>query len=57
MVGRTVAVVHEQHVDVGRIGQLSTTQPAHADDGERQLGLERAQRRLDARISKVSELA
>ena len=49
-VRRPVAVVHEQHVDVGRVRQLLPAEPAHADHRERHGGLERLQRGLDARV-------
>ena len=48
-----VAVVHEQHVDVGRVRQLGATEPAHADHGERHGGSSAAERGLEARLGQA----
>ena len=46
-VGGVVAVVHEEHVDVGRVRQLGAAEAAHADHRERHRRLERRQRGLE----------
>ena len=43
-----VAVVHEQHVDVGRVRQLGAAESAHADHRERKRRLERARARASS---------
>ena len=52
-----LAAVHEQHIDVGLVRQLASTEPPHPDDGERHRRIEHAQRGLDARVGEVGELA
>ncbi len=52
-----VAVVHEHHVDVGRVRQLRPAEPTEADDRERQRGPERRERRFEARLGESGELA
>ncbi len=32
--GRALAVVHEHHVDVGRVRELTAAEASHADDGK-----------------------
>ena len=56
-VGGGRAVVHEDHVDVGRVRQLGAAEPAEPDHRERQRRFERAQRGFDARVGEARELA
>src|SRR5262249_17417717 len=55
-IGRVLAVVDEEHVEVGCVAELGAAEAPHADDGERQRGPERPQRGLDARVGEPGEL-
>ena len=52
-----VAVVHEQHVDVGGVRELVPTESAHADDRERHRGRSDARAASSARVGEPVELA
>ena len=46
----------EQHVDVARVVELGAAELAHADDGERDRGLDDRERRAEAHLGERSEL-
>ena len=46
---------HEHHVDVGCVGQLASAQASEADHCERDLGFQRLQRCLDARVGEIRQ--
>ncbi len=51
------AVVHEEHVDVGRVVQLGSAELAHPDHGDAHPGLRDRERALETRFGEGGELA
>ena len=57
VVGGALPLVHEQHVDVGRVRQLARAEAAHADHRERERRAERCQCGLERRLRQHRQLA